>query len=145
MTVLYNATLFRTRNNILTAINRFDSELDQNIVRKFIPIFYNFLTGDSLKHKFNLKSLSDIRPGVLQNNFDPIYYNRGESSHRIKLMVDGKLWTMRYNYKINDYLNLNDASVFDEIRSSITEIDQKKTDTAKAPNTVHNLDSDIVS
>jgi phage terminase Nu1 subunit (DNA packaging protein) len=52
---------------------------------------------------------------------------------------------MRYNYRINDYLNLNDESIFDEIRSSTSEIDQKKTDIAKAPNTVHNLDSDIVS
>jgi hypothetical protein len=91
MTALYNATLFRTRSNILASIGSFDRELDQNIVQKFIPIFYAFLTGDSLKRKFNLKSLGDIKPGFLQNNFDPIYYSRGESSHRIKLMVEGKL------------------------------------------------------
>lgn len=138
MTSFYNSTLYRSRKDILGAIDGAD-EKELRIILKFIPKFYKFINADSIKKRFNLESIKDVKP--LKDSFDYNYYSPGKREYRHKLTIDGRLRTISFHSSFKDYMELDSGTSLETEIDRV--IDQKKTETARSPNTVHNIDSDI--
>ena len=149
MTSFYNATLYRITKNIHSSLPDSITNQDKLIINKFIKYLYIFLTNESLLKKFKMTSLSEINP--LNSDFDPNYYNNESWRHRIKVNIDGSVRTMTFPFKMNKFLisaGIQDTdSIYrlNPIKEGGSHINIKKTATAMAPNTVHNIDSQIVS